>query len=283
MSLVTIATPRVAKFPQPAYAECYIPLYLCASVLQEVFCIEIMPKVKESSVSKLKNYVSQYGEKVFSTDGVILYCKICDVRVGAEKKFSVDQHVNREKHKRGLQRLQGEKQVVQQMLFGQVRPSGSPFFTDLCEALISADIPLAKLNNTKFKEFLEKYTGKTVPDSSTLRKNYVGKCYEKTMEEIIAKVNGKKIWVCMDETTDSQGRYVANVVVGTLEESMPGDIFLINCEQLEKVNFSTISKLFDRSLSLLYPGGIQHDNVLLLLTDAAPYMVKAATSLQALY
>ncbi|KAJ4436279.1 hypothetical protein ANN_18910 [Periplaneta americana] len=85
-----------------------------------------MPKAKTSKAFKLKHYISQYGEKVFSTDGEILYCKICDVRVGAERKSSVGQHVNREKHKRGLQRIQDEKQVVQQMLLGQACPSDFP-------------------------------------------------------------------------------------------------------------------------------------------------------------
>lgn len=242
-----------------------------------------MPKVKQSMAHKLNNFVSRYGEKVFSTDGNILFCKLCEVRVAAEKKFTIDQHVKREKHIRGLQLLEGKK-TTHQMLLGQAcSSSGSPFFEELCEAFICADIPLNKVNNPKLRAFLEKHTGKPIPDSSTLRKNYVSRCYQRTMQEIRQKVSGKKIWVCMDESTDSLGRYVANVVVGTMEEDGSGEQFLINCEQLEKVNFSTISKVFDRSLGLIYPNGIQHDSVLLLLTDAAPYMVKAANSLQALY
>jgi len=57
--------------------------------------------------------------------------------------------------------------------------------------------------------------------------------------------------------------------------SCPGTHFHINIEVLEKVNQSTISKLFDRSLQFIWPNGIKHDHVLLLLRDAAPYMVKA--------
>ena len=62
-----------------------------------------MPKVKTSTSAKLKQFVSEYGDTVFSSDGTILYCKICEVKVSAEKRFTVEQHVNREKHKRGLQ------------------------------------------------------------------------------------------------------------------------------------------------------------------------------------
>lgn len=68
--------------------------------------------------------------------------------------------------------------------------------------------------------------------------------------------------------------------MGTLELDRPGKQFLINCAELEKTNFSTISKLFDDSLQLMR---IQRDHVLLFLTDAALYMTKSAIMLKALY
>ena len=49
---------------------------------------------------------------------------------------------------------------------------------------------------------------------------------------------------------------------------------------LEKTNHSTISKLFYKSLSLLWPDGVQYEDVLLFLTDAAPYMCLAAEGLK---
>lgn len=70
-------------------------------------------------------------------------------------------------------------------------------------------------------------------------------------------------------------------VIGTLEEDSV--IFLLNTEDLEKTNHSTISKFFNKSLSILRPDGIKHDDVLLFLSDAAPYMVKCGKSLSALY
>lgn len=61
-------------------------------------------------------------------------------------------------------------------------------------------------------------------------------------------------------------------------------MFLLNLEVLEKTNHSTIAKVLDKSLlSILWPQGIIHDNVLLFLSDAAPYMVKSATSIQTYY
>ena len=51
-----------------------------------------MPKVKVSLSSQLNNYVSEFGPEVFSTDGKILYCKICDIKCGSAERFNVIQH-----------------------------------------------------------------------------------------------------------------------------------------------------------------------------------------------
>jgi hypothetical protein len=49
------------------------------------------------------------------------------------------------------------------------------------------------------------------------------------------------------------GLYVANVIVGTLEMDKPRKIFLLNCDVIEKANYSTIAKLLDKYLSILWP------------------------------
>jgi len=104
------------------------------------------------------------------------------------------------------------------------------------------------------------------------------------MNKIIQYVGDKNIWVSLNETTDAEGRFVANFIVGTLEVGCPGKTFLLNCEVvLEKANLSTFAKMFNNSLSLLWPGDIQYDNVLLFVSDASPYMVKAGKSIQSFY
>ncbi|KAE9522401.1 hypothetical protein AGLY_017232 [Aphis glycines] len=82
---------------------------------------------------------------------------------------------------------------------------------------------------------------------------------------------------------DSKGRFIGYVVIGTLEFDQPGKIFLLTTEILEKANHSTIAKIFDKSMFTLWPNGIRHDDVLLFLSDAAPYMVKAASTIKVLY
>ena len=61
-----------------------------------------MPEVKPSDAIRLKCIVSEFDEDVFSSDGSILFCKLCEVKVAAEKQFTVQQHISREKHERAV-------------------------------------------------------------------------------------------------------------------------------------------------------------------------------------
>lgn len=71
--------------------------------------VHTMPKIKESTSSRLSGYVKEFGRDVFTTDGTILLCKICNIKVAAEKKFSIQQHISREKHINGLKLMKKKK------------------------------------------------------------------------------------------------------------------------------------------------------------------------------
>ena len=104
--------------------------------------------------------------------------------------------------------------------------------------------------------------------------------YVDTLNNIRTSVTDHKIWVSIDETTDATGRYVANVVIGILSPERPGQKFLLTSEVLKEVNHSSIDKLFDNAMFLLWPDGIKTENILLFVTDTAPYMTKAASKIQ---
>lgn len=100
-------------------------------------------------------------------------------------------------------------------------------------------------------------------------------------------VENKQIWVSISilmkrQTPHANGHFVANIIIGTLEIGNIGKLFLFLLNS-EKTNHSTIAKAFHKSLSILWPQGIIHDNVLLFLSDAAPYMVKAGKAIQTFY
>ena len=57
-----------------------------------------MTKVKCSDSVGLCGFVKEFGEKYFTVDWKILICKLCEVKVMAEKHFTVRQHCNTAKH-----------------------------------------------------------------------------------------------------------------------------------------------------------------------------------------
>lgn len=232
-----------------------------------------MPKFSKPLKSKLHSHVNEFGDRAFSTDGTVLLCKVCEKTVNHEKKvFCKTTCFNDKASKSG-----GKKMTLLSTAFA-TSSRQSQFSLDLCKTLIDAGIPFWKLENPSFKNFLKKYTGESVPSESTLRKNYLPVCYENTIQHIRNEVNGKKIWISIDETSDRK-KHIANVIIGVMEpaEDTAPKSFLLSSQELEKANSTTIAQLFTNSLNFLWPGGIKHNDVLLFLSDAAPYMKKAAS------
>ena len=100
-------------------------------------------------------------------------------------------HIQRKAEKDKLLEVQNEnhEDVPEEEPEPQVHCS---FNRDLCMALVSADIPLNKLNNETFRDFLEKYTGKCIPDQSTLRKYHVPHIYDASVKKLQTKVADNK-------------------------------------------------------------------------------------------
>ncbi|KAJ4427708.1 hypothetical protein ANN_25360 [Periplaneta americana] len=201
-------------------------------------------------------------------------------KLSSTQKFLVQQHITTSKHQANKQLNSKQRQLfLTQPTTSNVR---SEFNIDLCRSLISADIPLYKLKNKVFREFLEKYTQHTIPDESTLRKTYAPSIYDETIQKIRDEIKDSSIWVSIDETPDKEGRLVGNVVIGLLSEQYSERI-LLHCDVLEKCNNKTIVKLFNEAMGILWPKGIMYDNVLFFISDAAPYMVKAGQALSVVY
>jgi hypothetical protein len=76
---------------------------------------------------------------------------------------------------------------------------------------------------------------------------------------------------------------MVNLVVGTLKHEQPGEIFLLVCETLERVNNCYFGVFFNNAVNLLWPDKVERENVLLFVSDAALYMITAAKALQLLY
>ena len=60
------------------------------------------------------------------------------------------------------------------------------------------------------------------------------------------------MWASVDETTDSVGRYVANLIVGNLDSDAFCPPFLVAVKMMEKTNHSTIARFVNEGLSIVF-------------------------------
>ena len=104
-----------------------------------------MSTLKLSKQYHLKQTIFEFGE-VFTTDGNVLLCTVCGVKVVAEKRFTI-QHIKCDKHIRALEKA--AKMKSSQQLLTQTAATNhsksSEFFKDLCDVMVSVNIPLWKL------------------------------------------------------------------------------------------------------------------------------------------
>jgi hypothetical protein len=237
-----------------------------------------MPLERKSTSVKLKSYVTDFPNEGLSTDGKVIFCNVCQTTVSSSQRFLVQQHIATAKHQ-----ARNKTRKEKQLFLSDMHPDKREEFNkDLCRAFIGADIPLYKLNNPCLKQFLEQYTARSIPDQSTLRKNYAPHLYEETLANIRKEIQEKSIWVSVDETTDKEMRMIVNVVIGVMS-CEPCKPILLACEVIDKCNNKTIAKVFNDAMSILWPGGIKYENVLMFLSDAAPYMLKAGEALRVIY
>jgi hypothetical protein len=72
-----------------------------------------MPKEKQSQISCLRGFISEFGDHVFSADGRILLCKVCELKVKYERRLSVTQHLQTGKHVKIIKRREMFKTTIQ--------------------------------------------------------------------------------------------------------------------------------------------------------------------------
>lgn len=99
-----------------------------------------MPKITNNT--RIRQYITEFGENVFSCDGVILFCKFCETKINTDMRYLVTQHLKTEKHKSAEKRKQDQMKNKSQQLVGNAMTSKNSFFNhDLCNTLLSANIP----------------------------------------------------------------------------------------------------------------------------------------------
>lgn len=220
-----------------------------------------MPKHKESVREFLKRMVVEYP-KIFRVDDSVLFCTVCDVAVNADQLFLVKQHLKTSKHTKAAEKKNQEVRGTSQSLLTAYQTEAasssklSDFNMKLTRMMLKANIPLHKVSNPAFCEFLEEFTKFSAPSETTLRANYLPVIYEKNLERMRSLAADNYIWVSIDETTDVEQRYIIHFVFGILGvEDEKDRCYLFSMAELDKVNNITVGNFFIDSLNSLWPTG----------------------------
>jgi len=219
-----------------------------------------MPKVyKESSSAFLARIVEKFPNN-FRNDNSVLLCLQCETKINATQIFQVKQHLATQKHVQATQRKEKRESLNQTLVTQFQSKPGSKlnyFSARLTKTFLRAGLPLYKINHPDIQKFLEEFTSFVPPTDSALRKNYVPNLYQECLEKLRKKAANNYIWATLDETTDSQQRYVANFMFGVLGvKEEEGRSYLFAMDTLEKTNSNTIATFFNESLNSLYPNGM---------------------------
>ena len=86
----------------------------------------------------------------------------------------------------------------------------------------------------------------------------------------------------MDETKDVLQRCVLNFLVGMLDGKEKKSILVLT-KFLEKTNNTTVQQGILDALNILYPKGIQYEELCLIVTDRAKYMPLAIKNLKEMF
>ena len=208
-----------------------------------------------------------------------LRCKYCCNRVGSKRSSIID-HSSSAKHQRLS--VQQQKQCTIEAAFSSSSLQISKdqhFNCRLADTFLKTNIPLHKLNEPAMKGFIEEFTQFKCPDESTVRKNYVDKIYFEKLSELQTNMKESQIYLILDETTDRNHRMVLNVMVGKLSSDNASEPYLLDTIFLKSAcNHSTVSQGLIQSLCTLYGNEIDYQKIGLIVTDAAPYMIKAVSN-----
>ena len=201
-----------------------------------------MPKVKTTYAYKIQSIVKQFPDEFVHRIHNKLYRKLCNCAVSCHKLFLVDPHQNTSKHQKALGST--SQDLIPQTSQTFLRSSDTDFVEKVTKALLSADIPLYKLNNTHIKNFFRD-VGHRLPSETICRRTAL-QLSEDELKRIRNAVHDKQIFLIVDESTVSGTQYF-NILVGSLET--PHVSYLYDCQPLKCApNSNIIAQAVDNAV-----------------------------------
>ena len=125
-----------------------------------------MSKDRKASEFLLRKWIEP-SSKELTTDGVVVFCKVCEKNMIVYKKHHVGQHLQSRLHivakSNKNPSATSSQTLIRSQKFTPTVTVGE-FNMDLADALISANIPWSKVNHPKIRALFQKYMGQSLPD-----------------------------------------------------------------------------------------------------------------------
>ncbi|KAK3931261.1 CGG triplet repeat-binding protein 1 [Frankliniella fusca] len=234
----------------------------------------------------LKNRVAEFAGDGMIEVGQVMMCSHCNTRVEWSKSDTRKKHISSESHKKAKQQQKSSKK--RQQTFGEALETAKKrkdekhtFILDTVEALVASNIPLHNVDHPAFQNWLHKYMpgGGDLPKSPTLREKYVPELRQIKFEELKEILKEKVIVIYCDETTDSSGRAVFNILLQTVTPSDTQKLYLASSVIVDLVNSSSCANAI---LECLMKMEKNINDVVAVVSDSAWCMCKCVRILKGL-
>ena len=110
---------------------------------------------------------------------------------------------------------------------------------------------------------------------------------EEECKEILVKIKtkllGMDLFLQVDETTDRQGRAMTAILAGPLDGQSVECPYMIELTDIITANNSTLQQAVIKALHKLFGDDLDYNKIRLLLTDGAPYCIKAGKGLLGIF
>eukprot|EP00096_Caligus_rogercresseyi_P008862 TRINITY_DN287_c0_g1_i17.p1 TRINITY_DN287_c0_g1~~TRINITY_DN287_c0_g1_i17.p1 ORF type:complete len:283 (+),score=8.15 TRINITY_DN287_c0_g1_i17:39-887(+) len=215
-----------------------------------------MPKIMPNSWIKANG-----GSDVWSyNDGTKkMTCRLCRFSVILVKLYPLERHMDRKNHRINLGRFY--------------------FIDDVTKLLSSCNIPLSVVNHPTFIAFMEKYCGQRPPSRPTIN-NHLKSQSSNILSQIKENVQGKDVYISLDETRDIKDRPMTAVLMGSLDGDNPTKPYLIDLLNVGSLNHLKVFNLVRKNVDHFLGPDYQASQLKLFISDGASYCVKAAGELK---
>lgn len=209
-----------------------------------------------------------------------IHCNACGKSfrfTSKSPKSCIESHEKSQEHQISFKSWQNRK-LQQVSIDNSLTHFDNSFTRRLARTFLECNIPLYKLNYPSMKRFILGDCGKIAPDESVVRK-LTGPLAAESIRMVKDQIGEKFIYLQIDESSDQLCRPVVSVLVGALD-GLPSKPFLIDVIYLEKCpNSMKVSQIITDSIKSVWPD-LDYNRLRLLVSDQAPYMMKAGALLK---